>query len=202
MLEATSELVIGQWQLSPRLRAIIDTELAILNDDVVTALERLKLMQRIETAEGVWLDYLGVRLGIRRPVTSDPAQDDRFGFDMAGEGFDQAPFRGVSENDAVYPLPDVIFRKLLRARAILVLGDGTCQTFSRAVRAIDDGASVQDRRDMTVRVVTSMRRFLELADECGALPRSAGVMIEYADRGRFGFDQAGVGFDRGPFTPV
>ena len=54
---------------------------------------------------------------------------------------------------------------------------------------------------MTVRVVTSMRSFLELADTSNALPRSAGVRIEYADRGRFGFDQAGVGFDQGPFTP-
>ena len=55
---------------------------------------------------------------------------------------------------------------------------------------------------MTVRVVTSRRRLLELADSIGALPRTAGVLIIYADRGRFGFDQAGVPFDQGAFTGV
>ena len=29
---------------------------------------------------------------------------------------------------------------------------------------------------------------LELADTIGALPRTAGVLLIYADRGRFGFD--------------
>ena len=91
---------------------------------------------QIDTAEGVWLDYLGTRLGLKRPATTDPALDDRFGFDMAGLGFDQAPFRGDAANDAVYPLPDAVYRKLLRARAILLLGDGTIQTFSQS-RASD-----------------------------------------------------------------
>ena len=150
----------------------------------------------------MWLDYLGTRLGIERPATTDPAQDDRFGFDMAGSPFDQAPFRGDVANDAVYPLPDALYRRLVKARAIMVLGDGTIYTFSRAVREIDESAAVQDQRNMTVRVVTSRRRLLELADTIGALPRTAGVLIIYADRGRFGFDQAGVPFDQGAFTGV
>ena len=84
----------------------------------------------------------------------------------------------------------------------MVLGDGTIYTFSRAVREIDESAAVQDQRNMTVRVVTSRRRLLELADSIGALPRTAGVLIIYADRGRFGFDMAGVPFDQGAFTGV
>ena len=199
-ITASSELVIGQWVGSPRLRGVIDAAVNIIKAEAEPALAQLKLMREIDTAKGVWLDYLGTRLGLKRPATTDPAQDERFGFDMAGKGFDQAPFRGDSANDAVYPLPDAVYRKLLRARAILLLGDGTIQTFIKAVRAIDPGAAVQDQRNMVVRVVTSMRSFLELADTSNALPRSAGVRIEYADRGRFGFDLAGVGFDQGPFA--
>ena len=201
-IEARSDHLIGQWLDSPVLRASIDAPVGVANEDVLPALERLQLMHRIDDAEGVWLDYLGVRLGVRRPATSDPAQDDRFGFDLAGLGFGQAPFRGDVANDSVYPLPDAIFRCFIKARAILDLADGTIQTFTKAVRCIDPSASVQDNRNMSVRVVTVRREALELADEIGALPRTAGVKIIWADVGRFGFDSAGVPFDVGPFSGI
>ena len=197
-----SAILIGQWQASPRLRGIVVDVLQPIIDDAIAARDAIQLMQHIDHAVGVWLDYLGTRLGIERPATTDPAQDDRFGFDMAGSPFDQAPFRGDVANDALYPLPDALYRRLVKARAIMVLGDGTIYTFSRAVREIDESAAVQDQRNMTVRVVTSRRRLLELADSIGALPRTAGVLIIYADRGRFGFDLAGVPFDQGAFTGV
>ena len=85
-------------------------------------------------------------------------------------------------------------------RGVAVLGDGTFATYAKAVQLIDPTASVFDNRDMTLRVVTSRRVFVELADSLGALPRTAGVMVRYADRGRFGFDLAGVPFDQGPFA--
>ena len=81
-----------------------------------------------------------------------------------------------------------------------MLGDGTIQTFSRGVRMIDGSATVRDNRNMNVRVVTSMRSLIELADACGALPRTGGVEITYVDRGRFGYDDAGVPFDQGAFS--
>ena len=90
----------------------------------------------------------------------------------------------------------------MKARALLVLSDGTTATYARAVREIDPGASVQDRRDMTLRIVTSRRQILELADTSGALPRNAGVGLEYTERDRFGYDDAGESFDQGAWTPV
>ena len=165
----------------------------------LTALDRIKLMRSIDGAEGVWLDWLAARLGLTRPATSDPSADPRFGFDDAGDPFDNQPFRGDAVNDSFYPLPDSLFRRLLRARAILILGDGTTATFGRAVRAIDDGAQVTDNRDMTVRIVTTQEELFELADSAGALPRTAGVLIIYADPERFGFDAAGQPFDNAPF---
>ena len=200
-IEATSDLVIGQWFDSPRLRAAIDAPLAMAREEVIPAFERVAEMRDIDKAEGVWLDYLGVRVGLDRPATTDPAQDARFGFTgpMQSTGFDNAPFAGSEANAQVYPLPDAIFRRFIKARAVLVLGDGTIQTFGKAVRRIDPGATVQDNRDMTVRIVTDLQDFLELADRCGALPRSGGVRIIYAARGVFGYDEAGEGFDQAPF---
>ena len=195
-----NQVLLGQWQAAPRLSGTVTEVLQPILDDAVGAAARIQLMLDIDHAEGVWLDALGRKLGLDRPATSDPSMDERFGFDMAGNPFDTQPFRGDPVNDAVYPLPDIIYRRFVKARAVLVLGDGTIFTYREAIRHIDPTAAVFDQRDMSIRVVTSRRTFLILADSIGALPRTAGIMIRYADRGRFGFDMAGVPWDQGPFT--
>ena len=78
------------------------------------------------------------------------------------------------------PLPDAIYRRFVKARAVTVLSDGTFATYVKAVRFIDPNATVVDNRDMTVTVTTALQSLLELADGIGALPRTAGVMVIYA----------------------
>ena len=199
--QSSINLLIGQWQDSPVLKGFIEEFLDMVREQALPAIQTLKSMREIETAEGVFLDALGTRLGVDRPATTDPTQDVRFGFDAAGLPFDQAPFRGDAENDAVYPLPDSLYRSLLRARAILDLGNGSIVAFNEAILALDPGASVQDRRNMNVRIVTAFRFLIELADSSGALPRAAGVRLVYQDRGRFGYDDSGTPFDQGAWTP-
>ena len=130
-----ANILIGQWQSAPRLRGIVDEVLQPILDDAVAAAEQIQLMQDINQAVGVWLDYLGLRLGIKRPGTSDPTLDERFGFDAAGQPFDIAPFRGSAVNDAIYPLPDAIYRRMVKARAITVFSDGTIFSLAKAVKA-------------------------------------------------------------------
>ena len=195
-------LLLDQWGASPRLRALVADGAAPIRDDALEALGDLARMAGIDDAEGVWLDRIGGVLGVARPSVADPAQDPRWGFGPAGEPFDQAPFRGSEASDALFPLPDAQYRRLLRARAALALGDGTLATFVRAVRMIDPSATVEDHRTMLVSVTTARRDQLELADRAGALPRSAGVRVRYRDRGRFGWDAAGEPFDQGAYAPV
>lgn len=199
-LEADIELLIGQWSDSPKLQAAIQAGLDALGE-VMDAFDSLSLMQQIDTAEGVWLDYIGARLGLRRPATTDPQADARFGFTGPAQsrGFDLAPFKGDAANDAVFPLPDAIYRRFIRARAVLVLSDGALHSFIRAVRMIDPAAAVQDRRNMKIRIITAHADLLMLADSIGALPRNAGVQLEYLAQGAFGYDDAGEPFDQGPF---
>ena len=52
---------------------------------------------------------------------------------------------------------------------------------------------------MTVRVLTNKQVLLELADSADALPRTAGVLVNFAARDAFGFDLAGKGYDQAPF---
>ena len=180
MATQLANILIGQWQAAPKLRSVVADVLQPILDDSTTAVDRFQLMRDIDDAEGVWLDYLGRIVGLKRPSTTDPTQDRRFGFEDAGEQFDTAPFRGSIANLAVYPLPDSVFRRFVKARAVMVLGDGTLQTFRKAVLEVDPRATVVDNRDMTVTVTTGLRSFMELADEINALPRTAGVRIIYA----------------------
>lgn len=199
---ASTDLLIAQWRNADNLKALIDLFLSESADSIEAALTALRRMGQIDEAEGVWLDRLGARLGIARPYTSVGADDPRLGFQGATDavGFDQAPFAGDQANDAVYPLPDVVFRRLIKARAVTVLGDGTFQALVIAARLIDTTASLIDNLDMSIEIVTSERWQFQIADRIGALPRSAGVMIMYRDRQRFGFDDAGLPFDQGYFA--
>ena len=158
-------------------------------------------MRSVDTAKGIWLDYLAARVGLKRPATTDAAQDERFGFTgpTQSRGFDQAPFAGDEANASVFPLGDESFRRLIKARGILVIGDGSCATFFRAVRIIDPGAIVRDNRNMVVDVLTDNETDFEVAEAARALPRNAGVLVRYLAKGAFGFDDAGEGFDQAPF---
>ena len=173
-----TNVLIGQWQQSPRLSGIVNILQNIL-DDGIGAKERIQLFLAIDNAEGVWLENLGALVGIDRPATTDPSLDERFGFDEAGEQFDEAPFRGFAGNDAVYPLPDVTYRRFVKARAIMVLGDGSIYTFTNAVKEIDPNATVVDNRNMTITITTVLAQLVQLADSIGSLPRTAGVQIIY-----------------------
>ncbi len=198
---ASTDLLIGQWRNSPRLQAVINIGIESFRDRVEAPRQRLQAMGRIDEAEGVWLDNLGRRYGLMRPWTSEGniGDDPRFGFDSAGVGFDQAPFRGEAENDAVFPLPDGLYREFIKARIVLDLSDGSIMDFGKAVNLIDPNAGFRDNHNMTVTVFTHLRWVFELAQAAEAIPLTAGVRMIIQDRGRFGFDDAGVGFDQGPF---
>lgn len=175
-----SEVLLGQWRDSPRLRALVTDVLQDFADEALAAVARITLMLDIDDSEGVWLDYLGVRLGIRRPATVNPGIDRRFGFDRSGLPFDRAPFASTDPEATVYPLPNEVWRRFLRARAVTVLADGTFPPLRRAIRFIDSNAQVVDNRDMTVTVLTAEPELVRLADEIKALPRTAGVSMIYA----------------------
>ena len=88
-----SEALLGQWADSPRLRAVVTDVITPIRDEAVAAAETLTRMADPDTAEGVWLDRIGSRIGLPRPFTTDSTLDRRFGFDDAGRPFDQAPSR-------------------------------------------------------------------------------------------------------------
>ena len=179
-ISTTVDLMIGQWRGSPALLALLQSFLDGVRSDLDEASLRFELMQKVDTAEGVFLDYIAERIGIKRPFVTDNALDPRFGFDDAGEGFDNVPYKGEGVNDAVFPMGDAVFRKLLKARIVLLFADGSYESFRQAVHMIDPSANVQDMMNMKARVVTNFRDQFEAADKAGALPRPAGVALDDA----------------------
>ena len=195
-----TELLIHQWNDAENIKSLIAIFIESLEENILDQIDELARMRRIDTARGVWLDHIAHRLGLRRPYSSDPAIDPTFGYDSAGEGFNQERFSGDSINDPLYPLPDIVFRKLIKARAVLDLSRGTGDEIRRAGEIIDENAVIDPKDNMTVRVITTDKWQFEIADRSGALPRNAGVLLEYRQPDNFGFDDAGQPFDVGSFV--
>ena len=182
-LRASSDLLIGQWAHSPTIVALVDAYVQQAQG-IRDSIDELAIGRTLAAAKGVWLDWIGDRIGLPRPHAGSPADDPRFGFDNAGFGFDTVPFRGEPINDATFPLPDAAYRRLLAARLVAVRSDATLRSIERAIRLVDPGATVQDQRDMSIRVVTEQRGLVELADASGCLPCPAGVRIDYVGHPR------------------
>ena len=197
MVPVTTDLLIDQWRNSRTVTGLVQAFLTRVEEEVEKPLERLKEMLCIDDAEGVWLDRIGERLGLRRPQVQ--FSGDRFGFDGAGEAFDQAPFSGIQEEANIVPMADTLYRKLIKARRRALFSDGTEYALTCSICEIDPTAKVIEVGPMQIQVTTSMKPLLVLADKLGALSRNAGVQVTYKDTGRFGFDQAGVAFDQGPY---
>lgn len=194
------ELLIGQWQESPKLQALLRVALE-RGDDVISAIENIQRMQNLDTAEGVWLDWLGVRLGVRRPSSARPADDPRWGIRGTEQSrpYDIAPFTGAEEHNQVFPLGDELFRRFLRARGVVLMADGTFADYIRAVRYIDADVVVIDHYDMSITVRTDVADVLMIADNIGCLPRVAGVFVKYEALTAWGFAGAGAPFDTALF---
>ena len=200
MLDANIDLLLAQWRASPKLRFLVERSIATGNG-VLDAVAELERMWHIDTAEGVWLDYIGGRLGVERPAVVSPSQDPRWGFEGVPQArpFDLAPFRGATENAALFPLNDSLYRRVLKARGLTTISAATLANFEDAVHMISANAIITDTRDMTATIRTDDTALLRLADDLDALPRPAGVRIVYQALTAFGFEGAGVGFDQGPF---
>ena len=129
-----ADLLIGQWQQSPRLVGVVDLLQTIL-DAAVAAKDRFDLMRDIDAAEGVWLDYLGLLVGVSNaPACLIPRLTNALALTPLASRSTQRRFGDAAVNDAIYPLPDPIFRRMVKARAITVFSDGTIFSLSKAIK--------------------------------------------------------------------
>lgn len=128
--------------------------------------------------EGIWLDYLGQRLGLTRPQT---ATGSFFGFDDAGVAFDQAGFVSTAARHAVsVGVADEIYRRFLLARARYITGAADGETIAAILAIIYGAGRVEDdgSLDVILHVPSSPPTVLHGAVQTyieQIIPRPAGV---------------------------
>ena len=87
---ANAELLIQQWRRAPRMKALTEALLGVVNDHLAQPLAQLERRLRTETADGAWLDHIGERLSLSRPATNVGAYEF-FSFDGSGGGLGFRP---------------------------------------------------------------------------------------------------------------
>ena len=197
---ASEDLLIPPRYNADTIRKTVSAQVSTIQSDVEKAVKAFLDMADIDLAEGVWLDRLAARVGIRRPYIHN-SQTLRFGFHgpTRSRGFEQASFNSTEPSGEYVGLSDDIFRKLIKARGLLDIGRGTFQDFKKAVNIISEEAESVDNRDMSITIYTSNTEIFGLAEKADALPRTAGVEVNYVERDVFGFQGAGDGFDQSRF---
>ena len=175
---ASVDLLISQWRGAPNLRALVGIWSDVVDEEVAQPRATLDRMRSLDTAVGVYLDYLGERLGVPRPQVQS-SSEVLARFDQTGTGFEHGRFASLAQLEALEPLDDARYRALLKARAEYDERSGSCtlDVMTRAAQHVDAQAVVTDNYNMTVTVTTSLTADMQRARDTGALPRPAGVGV-------------------------
>jgi len=171
-----SDILIDQYRggdvarLVDAIGARIDTR---LREPLAELGEQLNL-----NVTDVWLDRIGQRLGLARPLV---ATGKFFGFDNAGVAFDQSPFSDPAARHASrIGVADRYYRRMLRARARFILGGADGETVAEILDILYDNGRIEDdgTMDVTLHIPRDADTVLQVAvaaniDEI--IPRAVGV---------------------------
>lgn len=207
--DLVNTLVINQLFDSPNYRAItvwlaenFDTA-----DDVLNYISTIN----IDTAEGVWLDLLGVIVGQSRELPN-AVRYRYFGFEEDGDlDFDVARF--YEEGDPALEsslLPDNEYRAVIFAKAASNWGDISKIGVAESISIITDTTNFvivnqpPAKFEIYIKEVISQTIFLILS-ELDLIPRGAGIgiygVIMSDGDNVFGFEEDGhMAFDDAPFV--
>ena len=180
---ANGDLLTQQWRRAPRMLALTKALLGVVEEHLVDPLADLERRQRIDTANGFWLDCIGELLDLPRPATMS-TDFGFFGFDgSGGVGFDQGPLASVTPAlTPRVPVGDEFYRKLLMMRAAVLLSDSSVGSLEAAIDHVFPGIRYRDGGDMTVAIRgehrgLDYRNILAALDTVGGLPSPAGVEL-------------------------
>lgn len=172
------DLLIYQWRGQPNLAALVGIIIDTHASEIEQPRKRLEQMLDIDLAEGVWLDYLGERLGLHRPSIAKSTYEETFGFDLAGVGYDQHRFGDVYGFEEYTPLGDLLYRKLIKARGHYVQAAANLHWLEKSVAEVDASATIADANDMTITITASdadSLALMKLAEKHQCLPIPPGV---------------------------
>lgn len=172
--------VISQYANSSTL-----TRLIANMDDYIDPTQNLDaffdLVWNVDTAQGWGLDVWGRIVDVSRTL-SVPGDLNFFGFEGAGQPFNQAPFYPGGQISTNFDLTDTAYRTLIFAKALANISDGSIPSINQILLNLFPGRGncyVIDGLDMTM---TYRFEFalspveLAIVAQSGALPKSTGVL--------------------------
>lgn len=201
-----SDLLEGKPRESEILKTLIDEINILIQEDLINASCDIETQSSILTATGIWLDYIGERFLYPRPQIIALDQDF-FGFDGNGKGFDQAIFV-KADGPETEGIEDEIYRSLLIVRGGQLLTDCSIPSMNAIILAAFESGSYIDNGNMTLDVIIDDSQpdpVIEAIVESGLITKPAGVgigtiEISHGAENTFGFDGHGLGFDQGLFV--
>ena len=185
-IQERSDLIIGQYAAATRLHGLADGLLSLQNAQLMEPLFSLDDLGHLERAYGVWLDFIGDRLGLLRPHV--PGADIRyFGFDEGSDRgtWDEVPFFDrVQALENLEPLDDDRYRSLLRGRGLsLRLGTSVPDIETVAAAVFTFGGYVTENSDGTLTLYAEDDRvgMADLVADTNVIPRPAGISLTIED---------------------
>ena len=156
----------------------------VLDDNIIDVLTQFATQSNIETATGIWLDYIGYRLGIfNRPSVESMITEDSMIWGLSPWG--EVPWGGV-EQDFI-PFNDDIYRLFLKSRALQLISDTSIADFTNVLEAFygSGNIAVTDNDDMSIVIQITLVSPITLDISESAIqknnlvPKITGVLINY-----------------------
>lgn len=190
--------IIWQYRNGAKFKAWVAILPVIGEADISQASDDVVNLINVDSATGEALNICGRIVGIpdRPSVASDDLEVFAYDGTPGAQPYGVAPYIGPGVQVATIPLPDYLYRLIIRAKIIKNTRPATVDDVKEGVEYILGGgitATVVDLQDMTMRVILSeqpsfnVRAILELFD---VIPRPQGVLLEYASVGQL-FSQSG-----------
>ena len=182
------QTVISQYANSPVILQIL-ANVAEYIDPTANLDSFYALIFNVDTAQGYGLDVWGRIVGVSR-VLKLPSAGNYFGFNESSDAhsFDESIFYGGGGLTSNFYLTDAAFRKLILAKALANICDGSIPGINQILTNLFGGYGncyVVDNGDMTL--VYSFAPTLSAVDfaivsQSGVLPRPAGVAATIVQR--------------------
>lgn len=205
-LETNTNLLAVQYQdtnLQNLLKGIGEIQQTYQVDVLSQYLDKFN----IDTATGIWLDYIGYRIGVTGRPQISVVQTDVFGFDDSGGAtFDEAPF--ASENEDTVGISDDYFRNFLKVKAQALITDCSSESIRNSLLLFFEQIAVIDNQDMTMNVLITTSIPLNIVQsvvDAGIIIRPCGVLlnVQIIVTNVFGFDGSdNTTFDEAPFVYI
>lgn len=178
----------------------LDGMLDQVQDHLVDPLYELEVQRDLDTATGVWLDYIGVRLGYPRSyIVGDDllvfslrrnpqnAHERSFGpLESAEEDYTNVGFAPSTTIERTQGMEDDQYRDLLKGRAIMIFNPPSLATMQRVVTTIySDGGYISETTGSVVGVVIyyleTRPQFQNVVERTEFFQPPAGVGISFSE---------------------